>query len=49
MSTINLFIFYFFSDDIKTDPNIKNYLDHLGKCTAEELSMFSLNMFHYIL
>uniref|UniRef100_A0A2S2PAA5 Conserved oligomeric Golgi complex subunit 8 n=1 Tax=Schizaphis graminum TaxID=13262 RepID=A0A2S2PAA5_SCHGA len=25
-------------DDIKTDPNIKNYLDHLGKCTAEELS-----------
>ncbi|VVC42055.1 Cullin repeat-like-containing domain,Conserved oligomeric Golgi complex subunit 8 [Cinara cedri] len=25
-------------DDLKTDPNIKTYLDHLGMCTAEELS-----------
>lgn len=34
------FIFYIILDDVKADPNIKNYLDHLGKCTAEELSMY---------
>lgn len=31
------------SDELKTDPNTKNYLDHLGKCTAEELSLYSNN------
>lgn len=41
-SIIILYTFYniflsFFSDDIKTDSSIKNYLDHLGMCTVEQL------------
>lgn len=32
-------------DDLKTDSNIKTYLDHLGMCTAEELSMYSTKVF----
>lgn len=30
----------YFLEDLKKDPNNKVYLDHLGKCTADELSMY---------
>lgn len=34
-----VFIFYFL-DDLKNDSHLKTYLDHLGMCTAEELSKY---------